>query len=185
MSTRTAVTTLVVVALFGAGLFGLVHLYRAGIPAAAPAAAAAPVAPAAPARPALAAASTSLGTVVAQDGYPLYRFDKDSPKPPKSTCVDKCAVTWPPVIVQGTPPVITGVDPSAVGTVARPDGSLQLTIGNWPVYRYSGDKAPGQTAGQGVGGTWFLVGVDGKKLGAPQAAAPKLAPPPTTAPGGR
>ncbi|WP_235039295.1 COG4315 family predicted lipoprotein [Kibdelosporangium aridum] len=39
-----------------------------------------------------------------------------------------------------------------VGTVRRDDGSLQLTVGGWPVYRFNKDKKPGDTFGQGVGG---------------------------------
>lgn len=162
MPKRSAITSLVVLVLCGGGLFLLVQYYRASsvvAPAVEPAAAAEVT----PAGPALAAAATPLGTVVTQDGFTLYRFDKDKPKPPTSTCVDKCATTWPPVLVDGPAPAIDGVDPAAVGTVKRPDGSTQLTIGNWPVYRYSADAEPGDTTGEGVGGTWFAVGVDGKK----------------------
>jgi predicted lipoprotein with Yx(FWY)xxD motif len=47
--------------------------------------------------------------------------------------------------------------------VQRPDGASQLTINGWPVYRFSGDKTPGATTGQGVGTVWFAVTPDGKK----------------------
>ncbi|MFC4948008.1 hypothetical protein [Pseudonocardia sp. GCM10023141] len=159
MSSRFVVTALVVLVLFGAGVFGLAQFYRSQ--AASTEAAAGPAATAA--APALAAAVTPLGTVVAQDGFTLYRFDKDSAKPPTSNCAGPCATTWPPVLVVGPVPAVTGVDPAAVGTVARGDGGIQLTIGNWPVYRFSGDAAAGETKGEGVGNTWFAVGVDGKK----------------------
>ena len=58
---------------------------------------------------------------------------------------------------------LDGVDRAAVNTVKRADGKLQLTIGGWPVYRYSGDKAAGDTTGQGVGKVWFAVTPAGKK----------------------
>ncbi|MCZ7529285.1 MAG: hypothetical protein M5U31_02415 [Acidimicrobiia bacterium] len=29
------------------------------------------------------------------------------------------------------------------------------------LYTYTGDSSPGDTNGQGVGGTWFVVGQDG------------------------
>jgi predicted lipoprotein with Yx(FWY)xxD motif len=128
--------------------------------------AAAPVAPAAPAGPALTASPTdALGTVVVDaTGFTLYRFDKDKPKPSKSTCVAACADKWPPVLADSVDAVtLDGVDRAALGNVKRPDGKVQLTIGGWPVYRYTGDKAAGDTAGQGVGKTWFAVTPAGKK----------------------
>jgi len=142
----------------------------AGVPSPAPAAApAAAPAPAAPAGPALTASPTAaLGTVVVDGtGYTLYRFDKDKPKPSKSNCNGSCATQWPPVLVASADEAkavkLDGVDAGAVGTVKRADGKLQLTIGGWPVYRYSGDKAAGETTGQGVGKVWFAVTPAGKK----------------------
>jgi predicted lipoprotein with Yx(FWY)xxD motif len=142
----------------------------AGVPSPAPVAApAAPPAPAAPAGPALTASPTAaLGTVVVDGtGYTLYRFDKDKPKPSKSNCNGSCATQWPPVLVASATEAkavkLDGVDAGAVNTVKRADGKLQLTIGGWPVYRYSGDKAAGETTGQGVGKVWFAVTPAGKK----------------------
>jgi predicted lipoprotein with Yx(FWY)xxD motif len=141
----------------------------AGTPSAVPAAAPAPAAPAKPAGPALTASPTdALGTVVVDGtGYTLYRFDKDKPKPSKSNCNGSCATQWPPVVVASAADAkavqLDGVDAAAVSTVKRADGKLQLTIGGWPVYRYSGDKAAGDTTGQGVGKVWFAVTPAGKK----------------------
>ncbi|MBF9128345.1 hypothetical protein I0C86_04965 [Plantactinospora sp. S1510] len=119
-----------------------------------------------------------MGQVVTDDkGFVLYRFDKDSAKPPKSTCVGDCARVWPPVLTDGKPD-LKGIADDKVGTVARPDGTRQVTIGNWPVYRYIGDKKPGQWRGQGVAGTWFVVTPTGTKnlsclpTGTPKAVAP-------------
>ena len=56
-----------------------------------------------------------------------------------------------------------GIDKNKLGSVTRADGTKQLTIGGWPVYRYSGDKAAGETTGQGVGKVWFAVTPAGKK----------------------
>jgi predicted lipoprotein with Yx(FWY)xxD motif len=127
------------------------------------------VAPAAPAggAPMLAAKDApDLGTIVIDvDGFTLYRFDKDRAKPtPTTTCVDACAVKWPPVTVDPKGKLaLEGVDKAAVGMVQRPDGTTQLTLGGWPVYRFAGDTEPGATAGQGVSGTWFAITPDGKK----------------------
>ncbi|MFC4021901.1 hypothetical protein ACFOW4_28725 [Micromonospora sp. GCM10011542] len=104
-----------------------------------------------------------MGNVVTdQDGWILYRFDKDTADPPSSNCVEKCAQVWPPALTDGNPQ-LNGLSDDKVGSVTRQDGTRQLTIGGWPVYRYIGDKKPGQWKGQGVGGTWFVVAPDGKK----------------------
>ena len=70
------------------------------------------------------------------------------------------------------------VDTTLLGTVVRPDGSKQLTVAGWPVYRYIKDTAPGFVNGQDVDGLWQAVGADGKPLtsGAKAPAAPKRAP---------
>jgi predicted lipoprotein with Yx(FWY)xxD motif len=108
-----------------------------------------------------------LGTVVTESqGLTLYRFDRDTSRPPAATCVDACAADWPPLVVDPEGAlVLDGVDRAAVGMVQRPDGSSQLTIGGWPVYRYAGDTVPGATGGQGMGGTWFAVTPGGGKAG--------------------
>ncbi|WP_089153855.1 hypothetical protein [Micromonospora sp. NBS 11-29] len=122
-----------------------------------------------------------MGKVVTdQDGWVLYRFDKDTANPPQSNCVGKCADVWPPALTDGNPQ-LQGVSDDKVGTVTRQDGTRQITIGGWPVYRYIGDKKPGQWKGQGVGGTWFVVDPNGKKnltclpTGTPKPVAPPAA----------
>jgi predicted lipoprotein with Yx(FWY)xxD motif len=110
--------------------------------------------------------TAKLGTVVVDgQGYTLYRFDKDSPKPPTSNCADACAQKWPPVLATpGTPLTVEGVEQEAVGTINRSDGTIQLTLNGWPVYRYSGDPQPGATSGQGSdGGVWAAVTPEGQK----------------------
>ncbi|MBM7769813.1 putative lipoprotein with Yx(FWY)xxD motif [Actinokineospora baliensis] len=115
--------------------------------------------------------------VVNGAGLTLYRFDKDTAKPSKSTCNGDCAKTWPPVTVaKGSKVFVAGVPKSAVGFVKRDDGSTQVTIGGWPVYRFAKDTKPGDTAGQGVGGTWFGVTPDGKKAGSPAPTTTTQAP---------
>jgi predicted lipoprotein with Yx(FWY)xxD motif len=106
-----------------------------------------------------------LGTVVVDtEGYTLYRFDKDKAKPPTTACVDDCAKKWPPVVVDRTAKLrVDGIEDAAIGLLERPDGTTQLTIKGWAVYRYSGDEQPGATEGQGAGGTWYAITPDGKK----------------------
>lgn len=104
-----------------------------------------------------------MGAVVTdQKGWILYRFDKDSANPPASNCNGDCARLWPPALTDGNT-VVTGIAEDKVGDVTREDGTRQLTVGGWPVYRYIGDLKPGTWKGQKVGGTWFVVAPDGKK----------------------
>jgi len=107
-----------------------------------------------------------IGNVVMDSkGWIFYRFDEDSAKPATSNCSDECAQLWPPVLTKNGKdlPELKGIDPDKVGTIKRDDGGWQLTIGDWPVYRYIGDKKPGTWRGQGVSGNWFVVTKDGKK----------------------
>ena len=134
----------------------------AGTPGAPPAPGAAPAA--------LATRTTPLGTVATSDGFTVYQFAKDTSNPPASMCSGACAKTWPPVMASDQL-ALNGVSVAEVGTVTRPDGGVQLTLGGWPVYRYAKDKAPGDTTGQGVGGTWSALGPNGKPIKTAPAAS--------------
>lgn len=119
-----------------------------------------------------------MGEVVTDEkGWILYRFDDDSANPPTTNCVDTCAEIWPPAYTDGEPE-LDGVSDDKVGTVERADGTKQITLGGWPLYRYIGDKKPGDWKGQGVGGTWFVSQPDGTKNleclpeGTPKPVAP-------------
>jgi len=121
-------------------------------------------------------------------GFTLYRFDKDTARPSRSNCNGDCAVTWPPVLVQPGSKIFlppNGVPLKAVGVVRRDDGTLQVTVGGWPIYRFSKDTAPGQTNGEGVGGTWFAVSPRGGKVlpaTGSQTTPPSNTPPSNTPP---
>ncbi|MEU9609221.1 SCO0930 family lipoprotein [Streptomyces sp. NPDC048057] len=113
--------------------------------------------------------SPELGRVVTDGaGLTLYRFDKDTAAPPASHCDGDCAKAWP-VVPAGGATAAPGTDASLLGAVTRSDGTKQLTIGGWPMYRYAKDTKAGEAQGQGVGGTWFAAAPDGKKA---RAAAP-------------
>ena len=104
-----------------------------------------------------------MGNVVTDaKGWVLYRFDKDKTNPAKSTCVGDCAILWPPVLADETLE-LNGLSAGKVSTIKRADGGRQITINDWPVYRYIGDKEPGQWKGQNVGGAWFVIDKNGKK----------------------
>ncbi|MEC3976040.1 hypothetical protein [Amycolatopsis sp. H20-H5] len=124
-----------------------------------------------------------LGQVMTdQDGKTLYLFTKDSKKPSKSTCDGDCAKTWPPLLAKGDPK-LSGIDPALVAKVTRTDGTEQVTVGGWPVYRYSKDTAAGEAKGHGVGTTWYAVEPNGCKVAADKKpAAPETSSSPSEVP---
>ncbi|MFI9155119.1 SCO0930 family lipoprotein [Streptomyces sp. NPDC053367] len=110
-----------------------------------------------------------LGEIVVDgNGMTVYRFMKDEAWPkPVSACTGACLGKWPavaPVAANDT----KGVQKKGLMSFTRPDGTKQQTVNCWPIYTFSGDKAPGDTNGQGVGGTWYAVAPDGKPIGAPK-----------------
>ncbi|TCC49572.1 hypothetical protein E0H73_42260 [Kribbella pittospori] len=138
-----------------------------------------PSASAAPSTPAVAGAALStatvgsLGTIVVDGtGRTLYVYDVDTAKPSKSNCNGSCATAWPPLTAGTGTPKLSGVDASLVGTVTRSDGSKQVTLAGWPLYYYANDAKAGDTTGQAVGGTWWVVGPDGKKITTQASSSP-------------
>lgn len=108
-------------------------------------------------------ANSGLGTILVNgDGMTLYLFTSDSPG--VSTCDDGCLAAWPPLL--GQPIAGTGADDSLLGTLTRGDGTTQVTYNGWPLYHWAQDAAPGDTAGQGVNGLWWVVNPDGHPIGA-------------------
>ncbi len=106
-------------------------------------------------------AETDLGEVLVDaDGLTLYGFTDDSGG--TSSCSGDCAATWPPVIVEEGFAVGGGLDEGTFATTEREDGTLQLVAGDWPLYRYAADAAPGDVNGQAVGGVWFVVDAAGE-----------------------
>src|SRR5512132_2069172 len=109
---------------------------------------------------------TGLGNILA-DGKDrtLYLFLKDSGT--TSECNDACAAAWPPLAVSGTPTAGSGAEASLVGTTTRSDGTSQVTYNGHPVYRYSGDQKPGDTAGEGLdafGAEWYVLSPAGDQV---------------------
>lgn len=110
------------------------------------------------AAPTLSAAVTPDGipTLVGPDGLTLYTFAHDDDG--VSTCYDACAEAWPPLIVgQDAQPTVGEGVPGQVATVARDDGSMQVTYNGWPLYYYHEDTQPGQANGQGEHSVWFAA----------------------------
>ncbi|MER8032491.1 SCO0930 family lipoprotein [Streptomyces bauhiniae] len=105
--------------------------------------------------------------VVDKNGRTVYRFLKDKAWPKSvSNCLGACLEKWPavaPVSEDDT----QGVKKKGLMPFTRSDGAKQMSVNCWPIYTFTGDKAPGDTNGQGVGGTWYAVSPEGKPIGAP------------------
>jgi predicted lipoprotein with Yx(FWY)xxD motif len=107
------------------------------------------------------------------DGRTLYIFDKDSTSKPESSCTGGCASAWPALTTSDGAGVGDGLDASLLGH----NTAKQVTYNGWPLYRFSGDTAAGQTNGQGVGGIWHVAGADGKPVMTAAAATTTTAAP--------
>lgn len=113
-------------------------------------------------------ATSELGTILVDgDGLTLYLFDNDADG--ESVCYDDCAVTWPPLLGDAT--VGGEADASLLGTTTRQDGTEQVTYAGMPLYHYAGDGQPGDVAGQGLGGVWWVIAPDGERITDDVAAA--------------
>jgi len=179
MNSRLALTGSLVAAAFIAAACSTTTTSTGAYGAASPAPSAAPslapvVAPSgSPALPAASGtainlASTRLGQVlVDSNGLTVYLFLADSSA--VSACNSaSCVQYWPPVLTNGAPQAGPGVNASLLGTIARADGTPQVTYAGHPLYRFVSDKASGDETGQGVnafGAPWYVVSPSGAQIG--------------------
>jgi predicted lipoprotein with Yx(FWY)xxD motif len=87
-------------------------------------------------------------------GMTLYYFKND--KPDRNACVGPCLEKWPIYHVEEIK-APAGSDAKDFGEFTRVDGKKQTTFKNWPLYYFVGDKAPGDTNGQGVKDLWSVI----------------------------
>jgi len=127
--------------------------------------------------------SEELGSFLTDEaGMTLYTFANDVPG--TSNCYDRCAVAWPPLLVEEGVELTAGEGiPGVLGSTEREDGTLMATYNDWPLYYWVNDEAPGDTTGHNVNNVWavayptthvflggneelgkFLVGSDGMTL---------------------
>jgi predicted lipoprotein with Yx(FWY)xxD motif len=120
---------------------------------------------------------TGVGNFLADPkGMTLYWTTRDVVG--QSNITGTTLANWP-VFYSTANSVPSLIIPSALasadfGTITRSDGSKQTTYKGWPLYYYVGDKASGDTNGQGVAGVWFAV--------SPAASGPAPAVTPTPTP---
>ena len=102
-------------------------------------------------------ANPQLGQIlVGRNGMTLYVFLNDQIN--KSTCYGTCASIWPPLIYAGSEN-LSGL-PGDLGTIARTDGSMQVTYNGMPLYYFAKDKNPGDILGQYFLNIWFVAKPD-------------------------
>jgi predicted lipoprotein with Yx(FWY)xxD motif len=95
-------------------------------------------------------------------GRTLYLWVAD--KAGASTCSGSCAAVWPPLTTKTAPAAAGAAKASDLGTVARSDGSTQVTYDGHPLYYYASDSKPGDVTGQGsngFGAKWWIVAPSG------------------------
>jgi predicted lipoprotein with Yx(FWY)xxD motif len=127
--------------------------------------------------------NAKLGNVLATaQGLTLYRYTLEK-RGGAVKCAGACAKAWPPLLVKigAKPTAGSGVSAARIGTVKRPDGTLQVTYAGFPLYRFSGDKR-GTTKGQGAGATWFAVTPTGQLAKTPTQTTTTTIPPTDTTP---
>jgi predicted lipoprotein with Yx(FWY)xxD motif len=118
---------------------------------------------------------TSLGkTLVDANGRVLYLFRGD--KPDHSTLSAAGQAIWPPLTSATKPGAGAGVIESRITLIKGAGGTGQVAYNGHPLYYYIGDRAPGQTRGQGLnqfGALWYVLSPNGTAItSAPTTPAP-------------
>ncbi len=100
---------------------------------------------------------TSAGKLLANPhGMTIYYYTQDRPGSGVSSCTGGCATAWPPILSPVRVPA--GIKlPGPLGVIVRPGGIRQVTINGYPLYRYAGDKTPGEATGNGLEGEWHVI----------------------------
>ena len=111
-------------------------------------------------------------------GKSLYLYTPDTSS--TSTCYGQCIAFWPPFVTTGAPKAGTGATAGMLGTSPRTDGTTQVTYNGHPLYYFKGDKAAGDTSGQGKAGTWYLVTPAGTQIGVGASSGASSAAPPSS-----
>jgi len=119
------------------------------------------------------AANSALGAtiLVNNQGMTLYRLSGEQNG--KWICTSAaCVQTWHPLIAPsgGAPTGTVG----SLGTVKRPDGTMQVTYKGAPLYTFVQDQKAGDAKGQGIKdvGTWGAISTSATASGKSTKSAP-------------
>jgi predicted lipoprotein with Yx(FWY)xxD motif len=135
------------------------------------------------AKPLAMTANSKLGRlVVDSNGMTVYTLmNNDKPV----ACTGQCLTFWPPLLVPTGETNATGTGVADLST-AMTSAGRQVAYKGAPLYRYSMDKAPGDTNGDGInafGGVWHVVKIGGSTTTtSPAGGVPATTP--TTSSGG-
>ena len=89
-------------------------------------------------------------------GRTLYSLSVETHGKFVCTAMSGCTSIWHPLTVAAG---VVPKGPVKLGTVKRPEGSIQVTYRGRPLYTFGGDKKAGQTKGEGIHdvGTWHAA----------------------------
>jgi predicted lipoprotein with Yx(FWY)xxD motif len=95
------------------------------------------------------------------NGRTLYYFTQDALH--NVACTTGCTDTWPPLLYKGTGTVSASTNLPGQLTTEKTVNSNQVVYNGHYLYTYSGDSAPGNTKGQGIGKKWYVATPDLKQ----------------------
>ncbi len=95
------------------------------------------------------------GWAITDTGQMTLYTSKSDITPGKSSCIEDCAVTWPPYLARED---ARASEDWSIFT--RADGNRQWAYEDKPLYRYSVDQGPGDTYGEGIGLLWDISFID-------------------------
>jgi predicted lipoprotein with Yx(FWY)xxD motif len=121
-----------------------------------------------PKRVAKAVTSKGQSLLATTKGRTLYSLSSEKHGKFICTATSGCTSIWTPLIVAGG---VVPQGPVKLGTIRRPEGTIQVTYKGHPLYTFASDKKPGQTKGDGIKdvGTWHAALLPTKKGGGPSS----------------
>jgi predicted lipoprotein with Yx(FWY)xxD motif len=125
-------------------------------------------------------ASNSLGTIlIDSQGMTLYHLSGEQNG--KFICTSTaCLGVWHPLIAPSS--AAPSGEVGSLGTVKRPEGTMQVTYKGTPLYTFTGDQQSGETKGQGIKdvGTWSVITTSSNSTPATSTSSTPAAPAPST-----
>jgi len=109
----------------------------------------------------------SNGVLTDANGMTLYTFGSDTAGATTSACTGACAHAWPALTANGAATAGQGV----TGTLTTISGG-QVSWNGHPLYRWIGDKKPGDTTGDGINGFQIAKVTASSGTGPTTTAAP-------------
>ncbi len=119
------------------------------------------------------AANSTLGGTILVNGQSMTLYRLSGEQNGKFICTSSaCLSVWHPVTASssGNPSSSVG----SLGTVRRPDGTLQVTYKGMPLYTFAQDQKPGEVKGQGLKdvGTWSVVTISSSSTAPSTSSTP-------------